>query len=384
METNLLNILIALGDTAVPVVLGILNHKKDLAGRVEVSSRMYIHNKKSLDALVMFIVDAVDALANLPKDPSPTNEDVISFLRCTGDLERNLPLYPIDENAIASFCEPNPIKYDVRDIVDDTMRDTIMTLIKATIKYSSLPCGLRNLADDIIWKRMCSLVALIAELLVHTYNCIREKDIAPPWVFNDHSLMARRTQIFLPCNFTVTLLDERKYFTEAEEAAMREEENERLEEEARSRELAELEQQLPETFRQEEVLKKLHDKFDTEELIKMVRNFLTFFCRTSMNATDLLNKISMHEAKPIDLFYTVTSDDTIGFDVVTYADVGRAFKLFDVVLHNSGLTSQLTVHDTDNGGEFVYHMNYEAYYEPFVSDVGSPVPDNWMLTIKVK
>ena len=379
METNLLNILIALGDTAAPVVLGILNHRKELAGRVEVSSRMYIHNKKSLDALVMFIVDAVDALANLPKDPSSTDGDVINFLRCTGDLERNLPLYPIDENALAPLCAPEPIKYDVRDIVDDTMRDTIMTLIKVTIKYCSLPYGLRSITDDIIWKRMCSLVALIAELLVHTYNCIRERDITPPWIFNDHILVARRTQIFLPGNFTVTLLKERKYFTEAEEAAIREEENERLEEEARSKELMELEQQLPETFRQEETLKELHFEFDTKELIKMVRNFLAFFSRTSINATYLLDKLNSPEVSFIDLFYTATYDD-----VVCYADVGRAFKLFDAVLKNSKPESRLTVCDTDGGGEFVFRRNSELYSDIFVSDIESPVPDNWMLTIKTK
>ena len=383
--TNLLNILISLGDAAAPVVIDKLKRGRDLDGRVEVSSKMYINHKKSLDALVMLIVNEVDALDNLPKNP--TDEEMISFLRGIGDLERSLPQYPIDDNALAPFtCGPEPIKYDIRDIVDETMQETILTLIKVTIKYYSLPYGLRNLTEDIIWKRMCALVSLIAELLAHTYNCIRNKDVEPPWALlnNGKSFVARGTPICLPGNFTVTLLDERKYFTEAEEAAIREEENERLEEEARTRELMELEQQLPEFFFQEEVLNKLHSKFDTEKLIKMIKSFLAFFCRTSMNATDLLGKINTPGDKFIDLFYTVTSDDAIGFDVVTYADVGRAFKLFDAVLQKEGLTWRLNVCDTDNGGELVYSRNSEQYDGMFVSDIESPVPDNWMLTIKVK
>jgi len=383
MVTNLLNILISLGDTAAPVVIDALKRKKDLAGRVEVSSKMYINNKKTLDELVMMIVDEVDALANLPKNP--TDEDMISVLRGIGDLERCLPQYPVNETDLVQFAaEPEPIKYDVRDIVDESMQETIMTLIKTTIKYYSLPYGIRNLTEDIIWKRMCTLVSLIAELLGHTYNCARNKDIEPPWMFNNCALVTRGTQLYLPGNFTVTLLDERKYFTEEEEAAMREEENERLEEEARTRELMELEQQLPEDFRQEEVLKKLHSNFDTKELLKMIKNFLAFFCRTSINANDLIRAIIVRGGKLIDLFYTVTSDDAIGFDVVTYADVGSAFKLFDAVLQNSELTSCLEVRDTDNGGTFVYCRNPEKFDGLFVSDIESPVPDNWMLSIKVK
>lgn len=383
MVTNLLNILISLGDTAAPVVIDVLKRKKDLAGRVEVSSKTYINNKKSIDALVMMIVDEVDALSNLPKNP--TNEDIISVLRGIGDLERSLPQYPIDENALAPFCEREPIKYDVRDIVDETMQETIMTLIKTTIKYYSLPYGLRNLTEDIIWKRMCALVSLIAELLGHTYNCIRDKDIAPPWVFNNNAFVTRNTQLYLPGNFTVTLLDERKYFTEAEEAAMREEENKRLEEEARSRELMELEPQLPEFFFQGEVLNKLHSKFDSEELIKMIRSFLAFFCHASMNATFLRSKLSTPGVKLVDLFYTATNDDVIGYDAVTYADVGRAFKLFDEVLRNKAPISKLAVYDADSGDELVYHHDSELdddlYY---TSGSENKVPDNWMLTIKVK
>ena len=383
MSTNILEILIALGDTAAPVVIDRLKRKKDLAGRVEVSSKTYINHKKSIDALVMLIVDEVNALDNLPKNP--TNEEIVGFLRGIGDLERSLPMYPIDENALAPFtCGPEPIKYDARDIVDETMQDTILTLIKTTIKYYSLPCGVRNLTDAIIWKRMCALVSLITELLAHTYNCIRNKDIEPPWVINNRTFVARGTQIYLPDNFTVTLLDERKYFTETEEAAMREEENEHLEEEARSKDLMELEQQLPEVFRQEEVIKRLHVKFDTEELLKMIKSFLAFFCRTSINATDLLGKINTHGAKFIDLFYTVTNDGAVGYDVVTYADVGRAFKLFDTVLQQVGLTWRLEVCDTDNGGELVYSRNSEQYDGLFVSGIESPVPGNWMLTINVK
>lgn len=382
MVTNLLNALISLGESAAPVVIDILKRKKDLAGRVEVSSKMYLNNKKALCVLVMSIVDEVDALSNLPKNP--TDEDIFGVLRGIGDLERFMPPYPIEENAFAQFCAPEPIKYDVRDIVDESMQETIMTLIKTTIKYYSLPYGLRSLTESIVRTRMCTLVSLIAELLGCTYNCIRDKDVAPPWRFDNNVLVARDTPILLPGNFTVTLLDERKYFTEAEEAAIREEENKRAEEEARAKELAELEQQLPETFRQEKILNTLHDKFDTEELNKMIRNFLAFFCRTSMNATDLLSKISTHKAEPIDLFFSITSDEVIGYDVVTYADVGRAFKLFDVALRNSEVISQLEVCDADKGVEFVYRRNTELYDVLFASDTESPVPDNWMLTIKVK
>ena len=384
MTTNLLNILIALRNTVVPVVLDRLKYKKDLAGRVEVSSKMYINNKKSIDALVMMIVDEVDALSNLPKNP--TNEDIIGVLRGIGDLERSLPLYPIDKDALAHYtCGTGPIKYDVRDIVDETMQETIMTLIKVTIKYYSLPYGLRNLTDDIIRERMYALVSLIAELLGLTYGCTRDKDLEPPWMLNNRTFVARGTLLCLPGNFTVTLLDARKYTTEAEEAAMREEENKRLEEEARSRELMELEPQLPEFFFQGEVLNKLHSKFDTEELIKMIKSFLAFFCHASMNATFLRSKLSTPEVKLVDLFYTATNDDVIGYDAVTYADVGRAFKLFDEVLRNKAPISKLAVYDADSGDELVYHhdseLDYDLYY---TSGSENKVPDNWMLTIKVK
>ena len=385
MTTNLLNILIALGDTVVPVVIDRLNRKKDLAGRVEVTSKMYINNKKSIDALVMMIVDEVDALSNIPKNP--TDEDIVSVLRGIGDLERSLPLYPIDKNALASYtCGTGPIKYDVRDIVDETMQETIMTLIKVAIKYSSLPCGLRSLTDDIIWKRMFALVSLLAELLEQTYSRTRDKDLEPPWMLDGNAFVARGTRLYLPGNFTVTLLDARKYTTEAEEAAMREEENKRLEEEARSRELMELEPQLPEIFFQNEVLNKLHSKFDSEELIKMIKSFLAFFCHASMNATFLRSKLSTPEVKLVDLFYTATTDEVIGYDTVTYADVGRAFKLFDQVLRDKAPISKLAVYDADSGDELlVYHHDSELdddlYY---TSESENKVPDNWMLTIKVK
>lgn len=380
MVTNLLNVLISLGDLAAPVVIDILKRRKDLAGRVEVSSKMYIKNKKSLDVLVMMVVDEVDALANLPENP--TDEYMTKLLRGVGDLERSLPQYPINENDLAPFtCTSESIKYDVRDIVDESMQETIMTLIKATLKYYSLPSGLRNLTETIIWKRMCTLVSLIAELLCHTYDCIRDKNIAPPWVSNDNAFMARDTLLCLPGNFTITLLDARKYTTEAEEVAMREEENKRLEEEARSRELMELEPQLPEFFFQGEAINKLHSKFDSEELIKMIKSFLAFFCHASMNATDLLSKLSTPEVKLVDLFYTATNDDT-----VTYADVGRAFKLFDEALRNSVPISKLAVYDADSGDTgLVYHHDSELdddlYY---TSESENKVPDNWMLTIKVK
>lgn len=385
MTTNLLDILIALGDTVVPVVIDRLKYKKDLAGRVEVSSKMYINSKKSIDELVMMIVDEVDNLANLPKNP--TDEEMIKILRGVGDLERCLPLYPIDENALAPYtCGTGPIKYDVRDIVDERMQETIMTLIKATIKYHSLPYGLRSLTENIIWRRMCALVSLIAELLGHTYDCTRDKDLEPPWMLNNNMFVARGTQLYLPGNFTVTLLDARKYTTEAEEAAMREEENKRLEEEARARELMELEPQLPEIFRQGETLKKLHSKFDSEELIKMIKSFLAFFCRTSINATVLRSKLSTPGVKPVDLFWTATTDDVVGFDVVTYADTGRAFKLFDQVLRDKAPISKLAVYDADSGGELlVYHHDSELDDDLYIKrEDERKVPDNWMLTIKVK